>query len=132
MMKIIFWTVVWFVLFTVILYTTNTFNWQKIVKSFFTDVTLIDERVLDNPSLALRQARIKVIEELSRDVDISQGPCLAETLIPNWSLDLVHHPREAIDDLEANQCYNYRTGITKRIIEFDISGNFIGINYADQ
>lgn len=127
MKRALFLLIIWLVIMNAWLYKTNYFHWQNKLHTVVDFISHLDEKILDNKSLALRQARPVVDDALTSSGDISDGPCLKEELIPNWSLDLVHHPREDADDELQNQCYNYITGKTRHLIEFDLRGNFIGI-----
>lgn len=50
---------------------------------------------------------------------ILKGMCLSETIIEDWSCDIVHSPRQAVDDDPENQCVNFRTGVTQHFVELD-------------
>ncbi|MDO8618863.1 MAG: hypothetical protein Q7R49_02835 [Candidatus Daviesbacteria bacterium] len=55
--------------------------------------------------------------------DLSTGPCLSNDLLPDWVADLVHNPRQAIDDFAQNQCSAYLEGRATHFVELDLSGN---------
>jgi hypothetical protein len=76
---------------------------------------------------AASQARKAYEDKKKARVDFSDGPCLTNDLITNWALDLVHNPREKIDDLKENQCQSYLEGRTKHFIEMDQNGNIVRI-----
>ncbi len=57
--------------------------------------------------------------------DLTNGPCLSDNLTTGWVADLVHNPREAVDDLPANQCPSYVSGAAKHFVELDLNGNFV-------
>ena len=42
-----------------------------------------------------------------------------------WVADIVHTPRQAVDDLPENQCQAYRAGKAFRLVELDLDGNVI-------
>ena len=42
--------------------------------------------------------------------DMSSGPCLSGEIVEDWACDIVHDPREDVDDLPANQCQTYIDG----------------------
>jgi len=46
----------------------------------------------------------------------------------NYSIDIVHFPRDSLDDLIQNQCEDYRNGITKNFIELNLNGEIVKIN----
>ena len=57
--------------------------------------------------------------------DLSNGPCLSNEVIPGWVADIVHSPRQDVDNLPANQCSAYRAGTAKHFVELDPQGNLI-------
>lgn len=57
--------------------------------------------------------------------DFSKGPCLAEEVIPDWCVDIIHVPREAIDNRTENQCNLYRAGKVHHFVELDLNGNVV-------
>lgn len=57
--------------------------------------------------------------------DLSDGPCLSNKVIPDWVADVVHNPRQSVDDNPENQCSAYRDGSAKHFVEIDLSGNII-------
>lgn len=63
----------------------------------------------------------------STGADFSNGPCIAEQLpnLPDWSVDVAHDPRQAIDDQPANQCQFFRQGKTHHFVELDPDGKLI-------
>lgn len=59
--------------------------------------------------------------------DLSDGPCLSNALMPSWVADLVHSPRQPVDDLPVNQCSNYLEGQAQHFVELDLDGNLIRV-----
>lgn len=57
---------------------------------------------------------------------MSRGPCLGE-VIPGWVADVVHNPRQPIDEDPANQCAEYRKGKVKHFVELDMDGNVVRV-----
>ena len=55
--------------------------------------------------------------------NMSSGPCLSNGT--EWVVDVVNNPRQAVDDLPANQCPSYLSGLSKHFIELDLSGNLV-------
>jgi hypothetical protein len=45
----------------------------------------------------------------------------------NYSIDIVHVPRNSDDNLPENQCSDYKNGLTNHFIELDKDGNVIRI-----
>jgi len=64
-------------------------------------------------------------QKKAEGVDMTNGPCLTNELIPGWVVDVAHSPRQAIDNQPENQCSAFIEGKAKHFIELDIEGNFI-------
>lgn len=60
-------------------------------------------------------------------LDMSKGPCLSNDLMPGWVVDIVHVPREEIDNLPGNQCQAFLEGRARNFIELDTNGNLVRI-----
>ncbi|MFZ5365626.1 MAG: hypothetical protein ACOZBH_05545 [Patescibacteria group bacterium] len=60
-------------------------------------------------------------------VDMMNGPCLTNQLVPGWVVDVAHDPRLPVDDLPENQCSAFREGRADHFIELDTDGNLIKI-----
>lgn len=60
-------------------------------------------------------------------VDMSKGPCLSNDLKPGWVVDVVHSPREQIDDRPENQCQAYLEGRANHFVELDLNGNLVRV-----
>jgi len=74
---------------------------------------------------AVAKAKALYLQEKLQGKDFSQGPCLAEDLLPGWVADIAHNPREPIDDLPENQCQAYRQGKAQHFVELDTNGEVI-------
>ncbi len=74
---------------------------------------------------AVNQAKFLFTQRKKLGEDFSNGPCLTESLMPDWVVDISHSPRLPIDDLPENQCQNFREGRVKHFVELDINGNLI-------
>lgn len=74
-------------------------------------------------------AEAKRLFRKAREVgtDLSVGPCLSNDLMPDWVADVVHTPREPVDDLPSNQCQAYYEGRAHHFVELDTSGNLIRV-----
>jgi len=59
-------------------------------------------------------------------IDFLNGPCLG-SLDSDYVVDIVHNPRQNIDNLPENQCSAYREGKAHHFIELDSEGNIIKI-----
>lgn len=74
---------------------------------------------------AINQAKYLYDQRKKAGEDFSSGPCLSNALLPGWVLDLVHSPREKIDDSPENQCPAYLEGGAVHFVELDLEGNLI-------
>jgi hypothetical protein len=93
-------------------------NESKVIKNE-ASVTISDS--------AVAKARAVYLRALSLGTDMTNGPCLSNDLMPDWVVDIVHSPREVIDDLPHNQCQRYIDGFSKHIVELDLSGNVVRV-----
>lgn len=67
------------------------------------------------------------IELAAGEEDFLIGPCLAEEIMPDWSCDIVHSPRQEVDDEHSNQCTSFRTGVTHHFVEVDGNCNAVKV-----
>lgn len=67
------------------------------------------------------------IKRTSEGVDLTRGPCLSNDLLPGWVADVVHSPRESIDDLPVNQCQAFLEGRATHFVELDLNGNLVRV-----
>ncbi|OGE32911.1 hypothetical protein A3C59_01765 [Candidatus Daviesbacteria bacterium RIFCSPHIGHO2_02_FULL_36_13] len=74
---------------------------------------------------AVNQAKHLYNLKKSRGESFENGLCLSDALLPNWVVDIVHHPRLAIDELPENQCPSLVEGRAKHFVELDIEGKLI-------
>jgi hypothetical protein len=60
-------------------------------------------------------------------VDLTSGPCVAETLpgLDDWVADIAHDPRQPVDDEAENQCQRYREGEAHHFVELTPQGELI-------
>lgn len=80
--------------------------------------------------LARRAEAIRAAEQLFRakaaeGVEMADGPCLSQEVIPDWAVDVAHDPRQPVDDLPQNQCASYREGRVHHFVELDPDGRLI-------
>lgn len=75
--------------------------------------------------LAIQLAQQLFREKKAQGMDMSQGPCLADEIIPDWCVDVAHSPRQDVDNLPQNRCESYRTGRVRHFVELDPDGNII-------
>jgi hypothetical protein len=72
----------------------------------------------------LTQMAQKLFEQKKAEgLDMSDGPCLTNELIPGWVVDVAHDPRQPIDNQPENQCSAFRQGKAEHFIELDTNGN---------
>lgn len=81
----------------------------------------------DEIELAVNFAQRLYQEKKMRREDLSSGPCLSNALRPEWVADLVHSPREGMDDLVENQCAAYAEGSAKHFVELDLDGKLVKV-----
>lgn len=64
---------------------------------------------------------------LNAGQNLENGPCLLNpiTETPDWVCDVAHSPRQAIDNLQENQCQAFREGKAHHFVEVDTSCNLI-------
>ncbi|MDI7276774.1 MAG: hypothetical protein QME94_12420 [Anaerolineae bacterium] len=74
---------------------------------------------------AIRLAKQLYLEKKAEGLDMTDGPCLAEEIIPDWCVDIVHSPRQPVDNLPENQCQSYRLRRVHHFVELDPEGNLI-------
>ena len=74
---------------------------------------------------AIRLAKELYERQRREGVDFRNGPCLSEEVIPDWCVDVVHIPRETVDNRRENQCRSYRSGRTHHFVELDLDGNLV-------
>lgn len=72
-------------------------------------------------------AALNIFRQRSREIDLTNGPCLANDLKQDWVVDIVHYPRDPVDDLPENQCQSYLEGRAKHFVELDQYGNVIRV-----
>lgn len=74
---------------------------------------------------AVAAARRLYEQRKAEGMDFSQGPCLAEEIIPDWCVDIAHSPRQPVDNRPENQCTSYREGRVHHFVELDTEGNVL-------
>ncbi len=94
------------------------FNTEK--KEYQPGISAEDDQAANQAELLFKQAK-------QRGDDLSTGPCLTNALKPGWVADIVHNPRQKIDDLPQNQCKVYLEGGAKHFVELDLEGNVIRV-----
>lgn len=72
----------------------------------------------------IRLAKSAYAKALSGGIDLRPGPCLG-VIKPDWVADVVHDPRNDVDDEPANQCAAYRNGDAHHFVELDLQGKYV-------
>lgn len=60
--------------------------------------------------------------------DPAIGPCLSEAIIPDWVCDVVHSPRQPVDNDPKNQCAAFREGRAHHFVEVDGNCSLVQTN----
>lgn len=76
---------------------------------------------------AVNQARKVYLQKKDQGIDFTDGPCLTNDLLPDWVVDIVHNPRQTIDNLPENQCAAFMEGRAKHFVELDSEGNVVRV-----
>lgn len=66
-------------------------------------------------------------QQKAANVSFEDGPCIAEQLIPDWVADIVHNPRQPVDEQPENQCQSYREGKAHHFVELSPEGTIIRV-----
>jgi len=74
---------------------------------------------------AIRRAQELYQQRKQEGTDFSNGPCLADEIVPDWCVDIAHDPRQPVDDQPENQCRSYREGRVHHFVELDPDGHLI-------
>lgn len=90
-------------------------------------VQLEQKKIVDKNLAVIKCQELCQFELSAGSADFNTGPCLAETIIPDWSCDIAHAPRQAVDDDPANQCGSFRQGVTHHFVELDGNCNRIQV-----
>ena len=77
-----------------------------------------------------RDEAFAACQELCRNskaagLDLSEGPCLSNAVVRDWVCDIAHNPRQAVDNMPANQCEYFLKQEAHHFIELDENCNFI-------
>lgn len=75
--------------------------------------------------IVINQAKFIFHQTKLKGVDFAEGPCLSNALMEGWVLDIVHNPRQTVDDLPQNQCSAILEGRARHFVELDLEGNFV-------
>lgn len=76
---------------------------------------------------AVNQAQNLYAQKKNSKEDLSNGPCLTNDLMAGWVVDLVHNPRQAIDNNKEYQCQAFREGRATHFVELDLDGEVVRV-----
>ena len=79
---------------------------------------------------AIDQCRHSCLQAKNANVDLSNGPCLSDSLpsgvvTPDVVCDVAHEPRQPVDDQAQNQCKAYLNGSAHHFVEVDPNCTFL-------
>ncbi len=74
---------------------------------------------------ALRRAKKLYTDKKTARTDFEQSPCLSENMGDGYALDIVHNPREQIDDQIV--CSEFQQGKVRHIVEMTPDGNILRV-----
>lgn len=97
------------------------------VSDFVYDTDALDTKQTVDKELAILRAKEVWAIAINTGRDLSSGPCLDNSLIDGWVLDIAHNPRQESDNLPENQCDAYLNGTAKHFVELDLEGNLIRV-----
>jgi len=100
-------------------------NTTKDTANFVYDTQALNTKLAVTPDLAVMRAKEVYQLAVNSGEDLSNGPCLDNSLINDWVLDIAHNPRTAVDDNPKNQCPAYLNGTAHHFVELDPQGNLI-------
>lgn len=76
---------------------------------------------------AVNQAKFVFTSRKAVGENFSSGPCLSDALMPGWVADIVHKPKQPVDDLPENQCPAFIEGRAKHVVEMDSEGIIVRV-----
>ena len=86
-----------------------------------------NEKAIDSEDKIVAESKALFRKSLQAGTDMSVGPCLTNDLKPGWVVDIVHSPRQPIDNFSHYQCQAYLEGRAKHIVELDTAGNVVKV-----
>ncbi|MBI4037229.1 hypothetical protein HY385_02300 [Candidatus Daviesbacteria bacterium] len=113
----------------------NKLFWLVLIVVFLTAWTVIktnkrpvykkgNSTVYDNAVMAAFALYKKGVKE---GIKMDNGPCLTNDLMPGWVVDVIHNPRQTVDNLVENQCQAYLEGRATHFVELDTTGNLVRV-----
>ena len=96
------------------------------ISDYTTGKVQIEQKKQADKTLASVQCQQLCQNKIADDSqDFNIGPCLSESIIPDWVCDIAHSPRQPIDNDPRNQCATFRNGTTHHFVEVDGNCNLI-------
>ena len=95
--------------------------------------TITQKTQIEQLKQAQKTSAIINCQELCQDklstngIEANDSPCLSNNIIDDWVCDIVHSPRQDIDDLPENQCEAFRTGRAHHFVELDGNCNVVKV-----
>jgi len=83
-------------------------------------------RLSEEQQRAVEAAQQLFQRKKAEGMSMSRGPCLGE-IMPGWVADVVHNPRQPIDEDPDNQCRAYLKGEAKHFVELDMEGKLVRV-----
>lgn len=75
----------------------------------------------------VEQAKLLYRQKQIEGMNFSSGPCLSDDVEEGWVVDVVHDPRQSIDNRSENQCLDYESGKAKHFVELDLEGEVVRV-----
>ena len=123
-MKKIF--IIIFLLFFCLILSGCTRSGQEITNAV-TGLGALDQKKQVEKDLAVAQAKDLWRQAIAEGIDLENGPCLSNNLMPDWVADIAHNPRQDIDNQPENQCSAFREGKAHHFVELNEQGNVIKV-----
>lgn len=76
---------------------------------------------------AVNQAQTVYRQKKNLGQNFEAGPCLTNDLMTGWVADIVHNPRQSIDNNPQNECQAYLEGRASHFVELDLDGNVVRV-----
>ena len=107
----------------------NIFQPIRQTNDYLNGKVQVEEKKQADRTLAMVKCQKFCQNQLSNDnSDFGRGPCLSNAIIPDWVCDIVHFPRQPIDDDPKNQCSVFIACQGHHFVEVDGNCNLIRAN----
>ncbi|MDQ3099343.1 MAG: hypothetical protein M3Q44_06360 [bacterium] len=103
-------------------YTAFTIIRPSSSMNFFAGSSTKIETVQASP---IRSSKKIYADKKSQNTDFEKSPCLSEDMGNGYALDIVHNPREQIDDQV--YCTGFSQGNVKHIVEMTPDGSILRV-----